>query len=300
MRISVWPDQSRPWPEIATLVDHAEASGWDGVYVYDHFMANDPNNEYVGAPVLEAWTTLTAIAARTSRLRLGTLVLGNLYRHPAVVARMAATLDLISNGRLILGLGAGWQVNEHASFGIDLTPPGPRMDQFEEACGVITSMLRNERTDFTGEYYRITSAPIEPRPRQAHLPILIGAKGELRGLKAAAKYADEWNAWTTPETFRHKSGLLDRFCEELGRDPHSIIRSTQASIELTATPSDAVVTFDRRPLLRGTAAQVAEAMSDYHAAGVAEFIVPDDAEIPIAQRLDELDELINVVFAGLR
>lgn len=300
MRISIWPDQSRPWVEIVRLVDHAEASGWDGVYVYDHFMPNTDDGEIVGGPVLEAWTTLTAIAARTSRVRLGTLVLGNLYRHPAVVARMAATLDRISEGRVVLGIGAGWQVNEHASFGIELTPPRQRLDQFEEACEVIVSMLRNETTDFDGDYYRIRSAPIEPRPIQSRLPVLIGAKGELRGLRVAARWGDEWNAWTTPESFRHKSELLDRYCIDIGRDPESIMRSTQAVIELTSQPSNDAVATPRRPFLRGTASQLADVIAEYEAAGVAEFIVPDDSDNPVEQQLELHDVLRTEVFAAFR
>lgn len=300
MRISIWPDQERPWSEIAALVDAAESTGWDGVYVYDHFMPNGPDEHALPGPVLEAWTTLTALAVRTNRLRLGTLVLGNLYRHPPVVAKMAATLDHISGGRLVLGLGAGWQVNEHAAYGIELPPPGERIDRFEEACEVIISMLRDGITDFHGRHYDITSTPADPHPLQDPLPILIGAKGERRSMRTAARFADEWNAWTTPELFRAKSAVLDRHCDELGRDPASIVRSTQAVVMVTDQASDSPVTFDRRPVLRGTTAQLAEVMAEYAASGVDEFIVPDDAAIPLERRLEQHERLRTEVFAGVQ
>jgi F420-dependent oxidoreductase-like protein len=300
MRFSFWPDQERPWHEIATLVDHVESSGWDGVYVYDHFMPNDEAGLPQSGSVLEGWTTLTAIAARTQRLRLGTLVLGNLYRHPAVLANMAATLDQISGGRLVLGIGAGWQVNEHSAYGIDLPPPGARLDQFEEACEVISSLLRTARSDFAGSYYALADAPCQPQPLQPRLPLLIGGRGEQRTLRIVARFADEWNAWSTPRIFAHKSSVLDSYCSAMGRNPDEIVRSTQALIEITNKPTDTPIGTERRPSITGSLEQIAEVMADYTQVGVAEFIVPDDAETPLQQRLDNLDLLRTGVFESLR
>jgi F420-dependent oxidoreductase-like protein len=300
MRFSFWPDQQRPWHEIAALVDHVESTGWDGVYVYDHFMPDDEIGLSQSGPVLEGWTTLTAIATRTSRLRLGTLVLGNLYRQPAVLANMAATLDHISGGRLVLGIGAGWQNNEHAAYGIDLPAPGARLDQFEEACQVITSLLRGGRTDFDGRYYRLADAPCEPQPLQVRLPVLIGGRGERRTLRIVAQFADEWNAWSTPEIFAHKSSVLDGYCSAIGRDPNEIVRSTQALIEITARPTETPIGTDRRPAIVGSIGQIAEVMAGYAQVGVAEFIVPDDFEVPLQQRLDYLDLLRTGIFESLR
>jgi F420-dependent oxidoreductase-like protein len=284
MRFSVWPDQRRPWQEIAAIADHAEATGWDGLYVYDHFMPNDPEDRVQDGPVLEGWTTLTAVAARTSRLRLGTLVLGNLYRHPAVVANMAATLDIVSDGRLVLGLGAGWQVNEHVAYGIELPPPGRRIDQFEEACAVVLGLLREERTTFHGTYYRLDDAACAPKPVQERLPLLVGGSGERRSIPAAARWADEWNAWTSLESFRRKSRVLDDACEAIGRDPSTVRRSTQALVQLLA-PGDARPERDRQ-VLAGTPAQLVDVLGQYADAGLDEFILPDHVDMPLAERLE--------------
>ena len=298
MRFSVWPDQQRPWAEIAVMADHAEATGWDGIYVYDHFMPHDSDGEVLDGPVLEGWTTLTAVATRTSRLRLGTLVLGNLYRHPAVLANMAATLDHVSGGRLLLGLGAGWQENEHVAYGIDLPPPAPRLDQFEEACAVLTSLLRQPRTTFDGRYYRVTDAPCEPKPVQARLPLLIGGRGERRTIPAAARWADEWNAWTTLDSFRHKAAVLDRACEDLGRDPAEVRRSTQAVVDLRGGVGEAV---DPDPHnLSGTPTEVVDVLGAYGDAGLDEFIVPDDSDVPLPERLEMLDRFRTEVVAHVR
>lgn len=297
MRFSVWPDQARPWHEVSTIADHAEQAGWDGLYVYDHFMPDDPQGRVLDDPVLEGWTILTAIAARTSRMRLGTLVLGNLYRHPAVVANMAATLDHVSGGRLVLGLGAGWQVNEHAAYGIELPEPAPRLAQFEEAVRVTTSLLREPVTTFRGDHYRLTDAVCEPKPLQDRMPILIGSSGERRGIPLAARLADEWNAWTSLESFRRKSLVLDETCAAIGRDPTTIRRSTQAVVQLLS-PGDAVPEPDPQ-LLAGTPAQLVDVLGQYGEAGLDEWIVPDDG-LPLDQQLELHDRFLADVAAQLR
>lgn len=289
MRFSVWPDQARPWNEIAAIADYAEATGWDGLYVYDHFMPGEPSEVVMDGPVLEGWTVITALACRTERLRLGTLVLGNLYRHPAVVANMAATLDHISNGRLVLGLGAGWQQNEHHAYGIPLPPPPQRLDQFEEALTVITSLLREPRTTFSGGHYTLEAAPCDPKPVQQSLPILVGSSGEKRGIPLAARWADEWNSWSTLESFRRMSGVLDASAEASGRDPASISRSTQAEVVLG--PVDASSAFDPDQTLGGSVELVLDTLGRYQEAGLDEFIVPDDATVSLSERLDHLERI---------
>jgi alkanesulfonate monooxygenase SsuD/methylene tetrahydromethanopterin reductase-like flavin-dependent oxidoreductase (luciferase family) len=150
MRFSVWPTLSQPWADVLAVVRHAEATGWDGVYVADHFMGSGGDWGPDTTPNLEATGALAALAAATDRVRLGTLVLGNTYRHPAVVANWAATVDHVSNGRLLLGIGAGWQENEHEQYGIDLPSPGELIARFEEACLVLKGLLRDERTTMGG------------------------------------------------------------------------------------------------------------------------------------------------------
>lgn len=296
MRFSVWPDQARPWHEVSAIADHAERAGWDGLYVYDHFMPDDPEGRVLDGPVLEGWTTLTAIAARTSRMRLGTLVLGNLYRHPAVVANMAATLDHVSGGRLVLGLGAGWQVNEHSAYGLVLPPPAARLAQFEEAVRITTALLREPVTTYEGDHYRLTGAVCEPKPLQERLPILIGSSGERRGIPLAAKLADEWNAWTSLETFRRKAAVLDEACAAIGRDPATIRRSTQALVELLS-PSDPTPE-PRRQVLAGTPEQLVDVLGQYAEAGLDEWILPDDG-LPLPRQLELHDRFLAEVAAQL-
>ena len=292
MRFSVWPAPQRSWTDIRDLVVHCDRAGWDGAYFADHFMPNDPGGRPLDGPVLECWSVLSALAAQTQHLRLGSLVSGNLYRHPAVVANVAATIDHISGGRFVLGLGAGWQVNEHAAYGIDLLEVGPRLDRFEEACAVVCSLLAEPRTTYAGSSYRITDAPCEPKPVQAHLPLLVGGRGEKRTMKIAALYADEWNAWCTPHEFRHKCDVLDRHCAEVGRPAGSVNRSTQALVYLStdeAWLAPLRADSSDRPRLLGTPAEVVEQVGAYRDAGVDEFIVPDWTMGSAARAADTLD-----------
>jgi F420-dependent oxidoreductase-like protein len=261
-----------PWAETLAIARHAEATGWDGVYYADHFM---PNATDVSAPVGECWTTLAALAAAVPRVRIGPLVTGNTYRHPAVLAKMAATVDIISGGRLVLGLGAGWQENEHRAYGIEFSTLGGRMNRFEEACHVITSLFANPRTTFAGRYYQLTEAPLEPKPLQAPVPLLIGGGGEQRTLRIAARYANEWNVWGTPEVLAHKGRILDRYCDEIGRDPRSIRHSAQALLIMSEDPAFLErVRAAGRPVLGGAAAEIRALVEQYAAAGVHELIIP--------------------------
>ncbi len=272
MKFSVWPSMNDPWAETLAIARHAEATGWDGIYYADHFM---PNAADTSAPVGECWTTLAALAAAVPRVRIGPLVTGNTYRHPAVLAKMAATVDIISGGRLVLGLGAGWQENEHRAYGIEFSTLGGRMNRLEEACHVITSLFNNPRTTFQGRYYQLHDAPLEPKPVQQPLPLLIGGGGEQRTLRIAARYASEWNVWGTPELLAHKGRILDRYCEELGRDPRSIRRSAQALLVMSDDPAVLErVRASGRPVLGGSPADLRAAVEQYAAAGVNELIIP--------------------------
>ena len=197
-------------------------SGW----TFDHFypIFSDPTG-----PCLEGWVATTALAQATSRLRVGLMVTGNPYRHPAVLANMAATLDVISNGRLELGIGAGWNQQECDAYGIELPPLRERFDRFDEALAVVTGLLSNETTDVDGKHYQLRDARCEPKPVQRpHPPICIGGGGEKRTLRAVATYAQHWNlAGGTPEVFTHKLGVLHEHCAAIGRDPAEIMTSTQ-------------------------------------------------------------------------
>jgi F420-dependent oxidoreductase-like protein len=195
-------------------------SGW----TFDHFY---PIFSDSTGPCLEGWTTLTALAQATTRLRLGTLVTGIHYRHPAVLANMAAALDVISNGRLELGIGAGWNEEESGGYGIELGTVKERLDRFEEACEVLVGLLSQETTDFDGKFYRLKGARNEPKgPQRPHPPICIGGSGEKRTLRITAKYAQHWNfGGGTAEEFAHKRDVLAGHCMDIGRDPKEITLS---------------------------------------------------------------------------
>jgi F420-dependent oxidoreductase-like protein len=303
MRFSVWPAPQRSWQDVHDLVVHCDETGWDGAYFADHFMPDDPDGRPLDGPMLECWAVLAALAASTRHLRLGPLVSGNLYRHPAIVANAAATIDHISGGRFVLGLGAGWQVNEHAAYGIDLLEVKARLDHLEEACSVIGSLLTEPRTTMSGSWYRVTDAPCDPKPVQPHLPLLVGGRGEKRTMRIAARYADEWNAWCTPEDFRHKSRILDGHCAEVGRDPGAIVRSTQALVYLStdeAWLAPRRADNSQRPRLLGTPAEVVEQVAAYRDVGVEEFIVPDWTMGSAGRAADTLDLFWNEVAVHFR
>jgi F420-dependent oxidoreductase-like protein len=216
---TTWADMLAVW-QAADDIDVFE-SGW----TFDHFypIFSDP-----AGPCLEGWVTLTAMAQATRRVRLGCLVTGNVYRHPAVLANMAATLDIVSGGRLELGLGAGWNQEECTAYGIDLPPLRERFDRFEEAVEVIVGLLTNETTDFDGRHYQLKAARCEPKPVQRpHPPLCIGGGGERRTLRAVARWAQHWNVpGGGVEVFTHKRDVLYGHCADVGRDPSEITTST--------------------------------------------------------------------------
>jgi F420-dependent oxidoreductase-like protein len=303
MRFSVWPNPARPWTEVSQVVVHCEQQGWDGAYVSDHFMPNTDDGTVVDGPVLECFATLSGLAAMTTRVRLASLVCGNTYRHPAVLANQAAMVDQISDGRFMLGIGAGWQANEHAAYGMEFGDVGSRLSRLDEACAVVTSLLREPRTTFVGRYYQLLDAPCDPKPVQPRLPLLVGGGGEQRTMRIAARYGDEWNAWCDIDTFRHKTVVLDQRCGEIDRDPATIARSTQGFLFLSddqdwldrhrADPSD-------RPRFIGTPAEVVDQIAAYDDAGLSELIVPDWTMGPLTRRLDTLDRFIAEVAPSFR
>ena len=193
---------------------------------FDHFYPIIGDGD---GPCLEAWVTLSALAQATSRIRIGCMVNGVPYRHPALVANMAASLDIVSGGRLELGLGAGWNEQETEAYGIDLLPIGQRMDRFEEAVEVVVSLLSNEFTTFRGKYFQLEQARCEPKgPQQPRPPIVIGGAGEKRTLRIAARFAQHWNiSFVTPDQFIKKNEILLTHCESVGRDSSLITRSVQ-------------------------------------------------------------------------
>jgi len=300
MRFSVWPSPTQSFDEVLEIARHAEASGWDGLWLADHFM---PDAEDTSAPWPEAWTTLAALATSVPRIRLGTLVTGNTYRHPAVLAKMAATVDHISRGRVVLGLGAGWQENEHRQYGIEFGTIPERLAKLEEACQVIKGLYRDKSANFAGAHYQLAAASLEPKPLQNPLPLMIGGGGEKVTLRIAARYADEWNVWGDVERLRHKMTILDRHCADVGRDPAAIARSAVALLFLSDDAAFVEGMRERdigRPKIVGNADEVREIVRAYRDAGVDELIVPDFTLGPMPQKRATLDRFIQEVAGPLR
>jgi alkanesulfonate monooxygenase SsuD/methylene tetrahydromethanopterin reductase-like flavin-dependent oxidoreductase (luciferase family) len=234
-------------------------------------------------------------------MRLGTLVTGNTYRHPAVLAKMAAGVDVISGGRVVLGLGAGWQENEHTAYGIEFDTIAGRLDRLDEACQIVRSLCANEKTTFVGRHYRLTDAPLLPKPVQRPLPLLIGGGGEKRTLRIAARYADEWNVWGDPQTLRHKMAILDRHCREVGRDPRAIQRSAVALLAMSDDTNFVErVRAQGRPVIGGSVAEVRATIEQYRDAGVDEIIVPDFTLGRGARRLAAYDRFFGEVVRHFR
>lgn len=293
MRISIWPGAAQPYADVLEVSRHAAETGWDGVYVADHFMPDAGGLLAPDHPVLECGSLIAALGAAVPRIRVGTLVYGNTYRHPAVLANMAATVDQITQGRFTLGVGAGWQINEHQQYGIELPPVGKLIDRFVEALQVLRGLLRQSRTTLHGEYYTLTGAVCEPKPVQDPLPILIGAKGEKRMLRVVAEYADMWNAWGRPDLIAHKSAVLDRHCADVGRDPREIARTAQALIVVDGPlPENLPV-----PAIGGSPAKLADEIAEYRAAGLDELIVPDRLLGTGPERFKAMDTVLGLVRA---
>ncbi len=299
MLLSLWPSAQQPWDDIVAEVRHVDATGWHAVYVADHFMGDGGGFGAADTPTFECTAALTALAALTSSVRLGPLVLGNTYRHPAVVAKWAVTLDHVSRGRAILGVGAGWQVNEHHQYGIELPPRGVRVSRFAEACSVLRGLLDQPPVTFHGEHYQLDEALCAPRPVQARLPLLVGGKGD-RMLGIVARDADHWNMWGLPDVLAERAAVLQRHCERIGRDPSTVHRSTQALVMLTGDRSRARAFLDRvapRAAFAGTATEFGELCSSWAQVGIDEVIIPDTALGSGEERLENLGALRDAVVA---
>ena len=204
----------------------ADDGGFDSCWVMDHFATLGPHDD---GPIFETWTMLAAMAQLTTRIRIGCAVVGNTYRHPGVLAKMAVTVDHLSGGRLDFGIGAGWAENEHTMLGLEFGGRGDRADRLEESLQIIRGLWTQPRTTFAGKHYHLQDAVAEPKPVQRpYPPIWIGGSGPRRTLRLAAEYADVWNAaGGTPEEVAASSQILDRHCADVGRDPGEIRRSVQ-------------------------------------------------------------------------
>jgi F420-dependent oxidoreductase-like protein len=236
MRYGLKLSQNAPIDEFRAFWRIADEAGFDSLWNMDHFatLGGDPSGD-----IYEAWTLLAAMAEATSNVRIGCSVTGNTYRHPAVLAKLAVTVDHLSGGRLDFGIGAAWAENEHTMLGLEFGTVGERMDRLQEACQVIRSLWTQPRTTFDGRHYRLDDAIAEPKPVQRpHPPIWIGGVGRKRTLRIAAMYADVWNApGASPEDMAELGQVLDQHCADVGRDPGEIRRTVQIRLPGAGDPS---------------------------------------------------------------
>jgi len=238
--------QFASWDEIVRVWQRAEALGYDTAWTYDHFVAvmMDPFD-----PCLEAWSCLAALAVHTTRIRIGALVTGNTYRHPAILAKIATTVDVISNGRLEFGIGAGWYEPEHTMFGIPFGSVRSRCERLDEALTVMRSLWCERQGSMRGAHYQLAAAIAEPKPVQRpHPPITIAGAGEKRLLPIVAKHADAWSSFGSPAVYRRKIEILRGYCEAAGRDSDAIEKQVLVPAAITDDLSTVA------PLIQGYAA----------------------------------------------
>jgi alkanesulfonate monooxygenase SsuD/methylene tetrahydromethanopterin reductase-like flavin-dependent oxidoreductase (luciferase family) len=280
LRFGICTDQNMGWPETVERWKYLEGLGFDSIWLCDHLM--QPSRP--DGPYFEGSTLLAGLATATERVRIGVLVWSNTFRHPSILAKESVTIDHISNGRLEVGIGAGWYVPEHEKFGLEYLPDGQRVSQFREAVEILDSLLRNEYTSFSGEYYTVNEAPMRPLPLQKpRPPLTIGAK-KTRMLRIAAEYAERWNASGSAGEMRERNQILDQHCADLGRDPDSIIRSLYgwASV-MSADPFDSVDAFE-------------QVIGEYREAGVNEFIIDQ----PRREQFDVMERVVTEVIPRMR
>jgi F420-dependent oxidoreductase-like protein len=297
------------WGRWRRYAQRVESLGYESLWRSDHFFS------LMGQPqrdALETWVSLADLAAHTSRLRFGPLVCSMTFRHPALLARMAAAVDDLSGGRLVLGVGAGWNVAEHEAFGLPFPPVGTRMALLEEGIQVLKALWTGEKVSFTGKHYQLKDVEMHPTPAQRPgPPLLVGGGGEKRTLQIVARYADEWNGFAaSPELYRQKTAVLERHCEAEKRDPATIKRSVMAAFIIgrdaaelrrraggiqtvltsmaASTPDDMLKAMRSRGWLVGTPEQVVEQIKALEALGVSRVML---------QHHDQTDEEVIELIA---
>ena len=264
------------WPQVVDCWQMAEELGFDSVWLFDHFMAlyGDPDG-----PCLETSTLLSALAVKTSQVKIGVLVYGNTHRHPAILAKEIVTVDHVSMGRAILGIGAGWNAREHAAYSIPFPSPGDRVEMLDESLQIMQSLFTERRTTFQGQHYRLDDAPFNPKPLQEKLPVLIGGE-RPKMLRVVARHADFWDTSRPPEGIQQGLADIAAHCREIGRSPDAI----QVSSSFGADRLEDVQGF-------------AELVRTYRAAGTSQFLF----DFPIsAEGLDAARRVATDLILPLR
>ena len=271
VRIGLCTDQNLAYQ---TTVEHwqfFDRLGYDSVWVCDHYL--QPSRPT--GPYFEGWTLLAALAARTETIRIGVLVSSNTFRHPALLAKEAVTVDHISHGRLEVGLGAGWYVPEHIAFGLDFPAPTELVGRFREAVELVDSLFRHEVTTYTGKYYHLVDAPMRPRPiQQPRPPLTLGAHGP-KMLRIVAEFADTWNSFGTIDQMRERGQILDDLCVTIGRDPTTLRHSLYGWASMMGSdPWGSVAAFE-------------DMVERYREVGVSEFLIdaPGPGQFDVVEKV---------------
>jgi probable F420-dependent oxidoreductase len=273
-------NSTRPYETIRAIAQQAETDGFDSIWLADHLFYRYPGEPTRG--IWECWTMLAALAEATQRVEIGTLVLCNSFRHPAILAKMATTADEVSGGRLILGVGAGWHEPEYQAFGL---PFDHRVDRLEEALQILGPLLRDGHVDFAGQYYQARNCDIVPRgPRRDGPPLLVGSEGP-RMLKLTAQYADLWNIgyMGKPETMAEPLAKIEAACREIGRDPATVGITALIGLWFPDLQAKQPSFFDKP--LTGTVQEIAAAMRGYAELGVQHIMFQCEPYTPQARKL---------------
>lgn len=301
------PGNDTTWEAMLSVAKTMDRGHWTSAWTFDHFVPPLPFMDEAG-DCLEGWATLIGLAVSTQHLRWGCIVSGNTYRNPALLAKMAATTDQMTGGRLELGIGAAWHQREHEAYGWDYPSMRERSDRLEEACALIRALFTADGpVDFEGRYYRLDKAPFAPKcTQQPHVPIMVGGGGERRTLRTLAMYGDIMNVSGTPEVIKHKFEVLEKHCAKVGRDPAEITRTVFLPVALQDNPQKAerlrglfgagMPEEDRnRHLPIGTADHIMNVFRNYEEIGVQGIIFQG---IPNTPRLYErLNEEVLAAFA---
>jgi F420-dependent oxidoreductase-like protein len=293
-------NQAADWPALRDAALGAEAAGWDSIWLWDHLMAIvGPDDQ----PILEGWTSLAAIAALTASVRVGLMVGANTFRNPGLTAKLATTLDHVSGGRAVLGLGGAWFEREHEAFGIEFgASVGERLDWLDEAVGILRRLLDGETVNHDGPHYRLREALCRPVPVQAHLPILVGGSGPRKTLRTVARQADGWNTSGHLGTVAERVRILEEHCAAVGRDPKAIERTVSFPMIIRDDEGEARTAWDRLirangatdagnvPHLLGSPRAAAEAIRPYLDLGFSTVIV----RIPAPYDRETIDRMPEV------
>jgi alkanesulfonate monooxygenase SsuD/methylene tetrahydromethanopterin reductase-like flavin-dependent oxidoreductase (luciferase family) len=304
-----WP-QATDWPSYRDTLLAAEAAGWDSVWTWDHLLAIMGSWEQ---PIFEGWTTIGALAALTTRVRIGLMVGANGFRNPGLTAKLATTVDHVSGGRAYLGLGGAWFEREHEAFGLDFgASVGERLTWLDESVGILRRLLDGETVTHDGPHYRLQDAVCRPVPIQRPLPILIGGSGPEKTLRTVARYANAWNTSGPFESVARSASILDQRCAELGRDPAGIERTVSFPIVIRDQQADAAAVWRRMmatngiesagnvPHLLGSPQVVADAIRPYLSIGFTTVIcrMPAPFDRETVDRVGEVRELLGRPLLG--